>query len=754
MHGLRTLYAPFREGWLALITLVWLGLGSQVLAGPGGVDGLFITVRTITSKEKDRIQLAANQAISRFRAVAKQRHQDGVDERQFKIVLDFNPDEQQNASDDFGACYSLAKFLLDKVDPDIVTIAFVHGQVSGYSVLPALACTDLVMSAQARLGEAQVDAKLEKDAYIDVFQRRHPNALVPCLRLLDKQLRVRRVVRLKDNSPIFVDARWVPEGAKGRTDVLIDGEKVAVRVDKGESDSEDPVLDGTSSFDGARARKYGLCERILEKREDVATAFALPAASLRGDPLLGHTPKAWRIDVEGEITAAQTQSLLRQIRHAIGQGSNLILLRLRNCGGGNVRDALAYAHKLSDAKDPDFEDNAGNRVTIVAYIPGDAPDTATIIALGCSMIIMRQGATLGDFRKAHYEQADIDSLKSLAKKQGYAEALIDGMTSEKSRVVKIENAKHEWRVVTEAEKVRDFPEADWKIVEEVKGKSGLLILSADKARDLNVALDVVNADENDLGPLYKLFGVEPGDVQSSKRDWLDGVADVLRSPYMSVLLVLIGIICLILEMKLPGATVPIIIAAVCFILFFWAHSLLSGQFTWLAVLLFVLGLILIAVEVFVLPGFGVTGISGIALVLLSLALVTLEHKPESPRDWLEFGKTLTMFGVTIVGAVGIAIVLATHLHHIPYLNRLVLRPAGQGEVDGEGGDDATPALHRPDLAELLGAIGVSATPLRPAGKVQFGEEFVDVVAESGYVAPGTRVQVVEVEGNRIVVKEV
>jgi membrane-bound serine protease (ClpP class) len=55
---------------------------------------------------------------------------------------------------------------------------------------------------------------------------------------------------------------------------------------------------------------------------------------------------------------------------------------------------------------------------------------------------------------------------------------------------------------------------------------------------------------------------------------------------------------------------------------------------------------------------------------------------------------------------------------------------------------------------LLGAVGVAATPLRPAGKVQFGDEFVDVVAEGGYVPPGARVQVIEIEGNRVVVKEV
>ena len=92
-----------------------------------------------------------------------------------------------------------------------------------------------------------------------------------------------------------------------------------------------------------------------------------------------------------------------------------------------------------------------------------------------------------------------------------------------------------------------------------------------------------------------------------------------------------------------------------------------------------------------------------------------------------------------------------YLQHIPFLNRLMLKPPGGG---GRGRRGSAPEPIQPELAALLGAIGVAATPLRPAGKTQFGDQFVDVVAEGGYVLPGTRVQVIEIEGNRVVVKEV
>jgi membrane-bound ClpP family serine protease len=206
---------------------------------------------------------------------------------------------------------------------------------------------------------------------------------------------------------------------------------------------------------------------------------------------------------------------------------------------------------------------------------------------------------------------------------------------------------------------------------------------------------------------------------------------------------------LILELKLPGVGLPGVVAAVCFILFFWAH-LADSQFWLLAVLLFVLGLILLGLEVFVLPGLGVAGISGTVLVVLSLALVTLEKKPETQEEWVSFGTTMASFGLSMMGAVVAALTVAWYLPSIPYVNRLVLKaPADQAE-----GDETAADLVSPQLAALLGAIGVTVTPLRPAGKVKFGDEYVDVVTESSYVQPGSRVQVIEIEGNRIVVKEV
>jgi membrane-bound ClpP family serine protease len=217
---------------------------------------------------------------------------------------------------------------------------------------------------------------------------------------------------------------------------------------------------------------------------------------------------------------------------------------------------------------------------------------------------------------------------------------------------------------------------------------------------------------------------------------------------------MIGIACLILELKMPGVGLPGVIAAVCFVLYFWAQSQLAGQLTMLAILLFVLGLVLIGLEIFLMPGFTVPGISGVVLIVVSLALATLERKPETTQEWLSFGRALGVVGLSLAGAITLAFLVAWYLPSIPYASRLILKPPAEVQESFEG-EEAVPAegLH-PELAALLGAIGVAATALRPAGIARFGDDFIDVVSEGSYIASGSRVQVVEIEGNRVVVKEV
>jgi membrane-bound ClpP family serine protease len=387
-----------------------------------------------------------------------------------------------------------------------------------------------------------------------------------------------------------------------------------------------------------------------------------------------------------------------------------------------------------------------------------AKDTATFLALGCTEIVMEKNATLGGFEdllraKPKYADAIAPSLEKLAEKQGYPPIIARGMLDLNLTIRRVERRTGkliEHKMIDEKEWQADQKgERLWQEVDVLKRPGQLLNLDSALAKKLDIAKFVSQGGPSDrVSWLKEHYGLKQ--IREAKTDWLDALAAFLCRPMVSWFLVMVGIIGLVLELKIPGVGFPGVIAALCFVLYFWAQQeQMRGDLTMLAILLFVLGLILIAVEVFVFPGFGVTGVSGVLLMLVGLALVTVVKMPETTQEWVDFGSTLTLLGVGLVAAVGSAFVIGWYLPHIPYANRLVLPPPSDALDPFD--EDLTAAE---SAASLLGAIGEAATTLRPAGKARFGEEFVDVVAEGSYVQPGARVQVIEIEGNRIVVKEV
>jgi membrane-bound ClpP family serine protease len=722
------------------------------------VEGLFVTVQNpITSDVTNRIKETTNRFVKRCQ---DQGLVSGKDRP--RIVFDFNPAAHGGAAApgstrDFGPCQDLAEHIARL--HDVLTIAFVHAEVSRHTVLPVLACKEIVMSEGASIGAVVAPDDLEplarskREAYREMLRGRC-QAIV--LKMLDRDMIVLRARRLQGGGVWYIDSR--DKEAEARNGIVAEQDAV--------------VGSGPRStlYSAAQAREFELCQPFFrQSRQQVAAMYKMPAASLREDPLLGRNPIAWRIDVRGPVDGALAETLRRRIRRAIGQHANLLILQLE-CAGGDTLVARDLARDLRELKD----DKGELPVMTVAYIPGHAPDTAVILALGCTEIVMHKDAELGDFSSLVFkseggELTEVDpdknvmrlkDLKGLAEDQGYSPALFGGMMDRRVTIYWATNRKdrRERRFLSEEELKDDRQSVNPIWGNEVLIKEGgppwpkpaprakLLILPADRAKEFGVARYTVD----NLSELYALYGVDPSKVKVAEADWLDDLAKFLCSSTMSIILVMVGVTCLILELKMPGLGIPGVISALCFVLFFWSHSQLAGQITMLAILLFLLGLVLIGLEVFVIPGFGVCGISGVLLMLLSLALVTVEKKPETSQEWMGFVTTLAKFGLALLGAVPAALVVAHYLPSIPYVNRLILKP--EGEKSEELGEE-TPEPIRPELAALLGAVGVAATPLRPAGKVQFGDDFVDVVAEGGYVVAGTRVQVVEIEGNRIVVKE-
>jgi len=497
----------------------------------------------------------------------------------------------------------------------------------------------------------------------------------------------------------------------------------------------------------------------------------------------------WRIPVEGALDGDLVEQTQRRVRRAVRAGADLLILEL-SCGGGRLDKAHELGVYLAG-----LGNDRRHPVETVAFVTSKSRDLALLPALGCSRIVMQKQdggdeddepreAQLGGFgpyldKHPNRQDALCRDLLDLASRHDRPPAIMLGACFSDVRVTEVERAEggrsfvavgprrrvEQIAAIAPARATSDVVMTDEQFEADQQGpkryrpllqvkpwqgqpqyENRHLTLSADQARQVGLASAVVK----DFDDLCASLGVSPSEVRLPEPDWLDGLAGALEHPAAAGLLILVGLTCLLLEFRTRGIGVPGFVAAVCFVLFFWAHAQASGHVYWPAVVLFVLALILLTLEASVQPGYRACGVGGILLLLAGLGLGAYGHWPRAAADWLDLGRKLLPVAAGTLGSLGCAYLLVKHLRRIPILNRLAGKPSEETE-QAEQPEPAVPAANR----ELLGATGFAATPLRPTGKAQFEKTFVDVVvAGGGEVMPGTRVRVVEVEADRVVVKEV
>jgi len=660
------------------------------------------------------------------------------------IVFDFTPSGKDANNTNFGACYELAR-VIHRLRATTNTVAFVHGAVIGHTVLPVLACKEIAMSRDARLGQiaaegvAPIDEKVEWSAYQSFTDDRKPQ-WAAIRKMFDTNVDLGEGILKQGGAKWYVDRNNAKEVA------LIAG----VPADVPGAQPGQVAL-----FTADQARKIGLCNVVLDKgtKPEIAEAYSLSAASITEDILNGRNPDAYRYTLTGEVDGAMRESLGRILQDSKRKKGNVLVLTLV-CVGGALKTARDLADDLRAAQ------TGEDGVLIVGYIPDAAPDAATFLALGCTDIVLSKRkdageeateAVVGNFQQViqaeRVETVDAHrrSLKDLAELRGIPGILIDGLFDKDLVIVRVKSKSGTRRLMSDAE--ADAEKDKWTVESQVKGRGQLLVLNATRAEELGVAR--FTTENRDPAAVYAYYGLEASRVKEVTPGWLDRFAEFLRKPVVTVLLVVIGFTGLILELKVPGLTVPGIIAALCFILVFWAQSRFSGEMFVLALLLFLMGLVLIALEIFVLPGFGAPGIFGILCMLAGLGLVTFEKIPATPDEWVSLGVKVSQYMFGLMGSFFLAFTIARFLPKVPYANRLMLAPPSDRMADAQS---ALPGAE--EAASLLGAIGTTNTPLRPSGVVRFDDKFVDVVSDGGFIPAGARVQVFAVEGTRIVVKEV
>ena len=211
------------------------------------------------------------------------------------------------------------------------------------------------------------------------------------------------------------------------------------------------------------------------------------------------------------------------------------------------------------------------------------------------------------------------------------------------------------------------------------------------------------------------------------------------------LLIIIGLVAIFVELKVPGLGVPSVVAAVAFGIYFLGF-MAAGLAGWEEVALFLFGVVLLALEVFVIPGFGVAGVTGILAMAVALLLAMVERWPGATwPSWEQWLPAFISLGFSLAGAVVVGALLARWLPKTSVFQRLEL---GKTLSTADGYTSS-----RSEALSLLGTEGVAESNLRPAGKGRFGEQLVDVVTEGDFILKGDRIKIIAVEGSRVLVNK-
>ena len=496
-----------------------------------------------------------------------------------------------------------------------------------------------------------------------------------------------------------------------------------------------------------------LAQEAEKKSEEPAIPAAQPAANEGAQPAAREAPKKFQnaaiIQFEGPITAWLQGYLERKIAIAQQAGADLIVLEI-DSPGGQLYESEQIADKLNNLSD----------AHTVAYIPREAYSGAAMVSLGCDEIVMRPSARIGDvgviilnnlmFRHAPEKLRSpvVTEMRALATEHHRPPALVESMVDLNVEVFRYVNQRTNAEdFLSEAEVVAKADSADWQqrelILESKKGS--FLTVTGARALELRLAEgNVAGLDE--LKARYDVAGK----WLSYRVDNTDKAVYVLNLWWVTGLLFVVGLVGILYECGAPGTCIGGLIGLTCFSLFYWSRFL-GGTSGWLEVLLFVLGVIFLAIELFVLPGFGVAGFAGLALIATSIVLACQNFVlPETTYELQTTAGAVTTLLVSSVVFLGIAYAMTSYIGSIPMLSQLVLAPVSSNSADEE--KDAQTGV--PSAKKIpIGALGKTTTILRPSGRAMIDGQPVDVVSTGDVIGAGRAIRVVEVGYQRILVEE-
>jgi membrane-bound serine protease (ClpP class) len=413
----------------------------------------------------------------------------------------------------------------------------------------------------------------------------------------------------------------------------------------------------------------------------------------------------YRVPVSGVIELGLAPFVERTIREAEAAGASAIILDIETPGG-----RVDAAQRITTAVH-------NTRIPVYAFVNMHAHSAGAMIALSANEIYMRPGAVIGAATPVTGEgETAPEKIVSAMRAEMRAHAETRGLDPR----------------IAEA-----MVDVDIEI-EGVIERGRLLTLTTGEAVALGYAREAADWDA-----LVAELGVAAAPVITAQANWAERVVRFLTHPAVAPMLLSLGFLGILIEIKSPAFGVAGIIGATALTAFFGSHLLL-GLAGWEELILLGVGVVLVAVEMFVLPGFGIAGILGALAILAAFYLSMVSHMATG-ADYAQ------AFGVLSLSIIVVIIAAWALLRHF---GRAASSGRSSGIMLGDATSRETGYLSAAVRAELVGTVGIALTDLRPAGAGRFGGERIDVVSDSNWIEAGATIRITRSDGYRHVVEPV
>lgn len=412
------------------------------------------------------------------------------------------------------------------------------------------------------------------------------------------------------------------------------------------------------------------------------------------------------IHVEGLIDNGLYSYIERGLQRARSNNAAGVILQIDTFGG------------LVDAADNIRKSLLSSELPIVAFIDLNAASAGALISIATDSIYMASGGSIGAATVV-----DGSGTYASEKMQSYMRGIMRATAESTNRDPQVAEAMVDESVAIEG------------IIAEGK----LLTLSTEEA----LRIGFIQGSAASIEDVMDIMGWTGLPVIDMQEVWAESVLRFLANPVVSSILMLMMLGGLYFELQTPGIGFPGIMAGIGSLLFFAPLYIMGLAQSW-EIVLFIMGVILIVIEIFVIPGFGLAGISGISLVIFSLGVSLIGNVGLQFPEIGQISQAIWTMAITLILGVAMIASMVRYLPENIMFNTLVLSESTDRSRGYTGADTHD---------ELLGSEGVTVTALRPSGTALLNDRRIDVVSDGDFIEKGARVKVVETANLKVVVRK-